>query len=331
MKQFIKKFMDHFFGSPVLPALVVICSVFVIFFTSDNMNLPKEKVQPPVYVMKAVKLNGNESETISTSTSTTSSVSTSLSVTASSTTTAASVTADETEIPKKTEAAENDEHTAPSYNYQYISAGESPNSSFYQDRLTIIGDSIAYGFNAYGYIPYEHNVAAESLAVWNMNDYSFDLGGGSMGVFDAASYVYSPLYFISIGMNDLYSYTPDDYAWNMRYIAEEILARVPTATIIVGAITPVSDGNYYTSNETIRDFNWSLEYVINDMDTSQVMFFNTYDVLCDQNTLALGYDFAGGDGLHLNGSSYGYILSCMFNFLDTTPAIEQIEAHESSY
>lgn len=318
-----------------MPTLAVICSIFIIFCTADNF-FPEEPETPDyTYVIKPVMIC---SETITTSAASTSTVSSfETTVSGGKSTSKKSKSSDKTSkttaVSETTTQSPEEMITPPADypSYDYMAAGDSPNSQYYQDRIVIIGDSIAYGFNAYGYIPYEHNIAKESLAVWNMGNYSFDLGGGPMGVFDAAGYVNSPLYFISVGMNDLYSYSPDDYAWAMRGIAEEVLARVPDATIVIGAITPVSQGNYYTSNETIQAFNNSLEYVINDMNSPQIMFFNTYAVLADPSTQALSSAHSGGDGLHLNGSSYGYVLSCLFNFLDTTGAIDQMAAHDSAY
>ncbi len=216
------------------------------------------------------------------------------------------------------------------YSYDYISAGESPNSSYYQDRLTIIGDSIAYGFNAYGYIPYEHNIAKESLAVWNMDSYFFDIDGYYAGVLDTADYVNTPLYFISMGMNDIYGCSPDEYGASMLSIAQQILERVPTATIIVGAITPIADWNGYTTNDTIRSFNYSLQNSIENAGNSQILFFDTYSVLADPYTLALGDDHSGGDGMHLAGYSYSYILNCLFNFLDSADVMKQIQIHDTT-
>lgn len=335
MKQFISNFIKFFFGNPIFPTIAVICSVFVIFLTADSTAEPEEKAEDNSYKTAALQYAVSVSKTtmassLTTALTTSDSGSSNRRTTSSTTAVSETNTTVSAETPLETEPidAPDDEYVPPVYNY--LAAGESPNSGFYQDRLVIVGDSIAYGFNAYGYIPYEHNIAAESLAVWNMGNYMFDLGGGPMGVYDAAEYADSPLYYISIGMNDIYSFTPDDYAWNMRWIAEEILARVPAATIVVGSITPVSEGNYYTSNDIIREFNSSLEWVINDLGSEQVLFFNTHDVLCDQNTMALGWDFAGGDGLHLNSSAYSQILCGLFNYLDTTSAIEQIEAHEKS-
>ncbi len=321
MKKFFSDFIKRFLGNPIYPAMAVIFSVFIFFITTDYFRKP-ETTATDSHRIKAIKY-ANSTTTVTTTTATTTKKTTTAITTSTVTTTITTTTETTTEAIE-----ENSDSTETLPIYEYISAGDSPNSSFYQDRLVIVGDSIAYGYNAYGYIPYQHNIASESLAVWNMHNYTFDIGGGAMGIYDAVSYAYSPLYMISVGMNDIYTYTPDDYGWNVRWIAEEILARVPTATIVVAGITPVSEGNYYTTNEQIREFNSSLEWIIGDMQSSQVLYFNTHDVLCDWNTGALGWDYAGGDGLHLNSSAYSAMLHCLFNYLDDTPAYDQIIAHE---
>lgn len=327
MKNFFREFQNFLFASPVLPLLIICVSVCAAFLTADR-SLPEDEPVPE-YLQTVVQISFppvSRTAVTTASTSTTSSTTISQTTTV---TTAATTALPETEPPEEPQQQDQPAYI-PDYNYSYISAGESPNSGFYQDRLVIIGDSIAYGYNAYGYIPSPHNIAKESLAVWNMNNYTFDMGGGAMGIIDAAAYVRSPLYFISIGMNDIFTYSPDDYAWRIRDIAEQVLERVPDATIVVGAITPVSAGNYYTGNDTIRSFNSSLEYVINDAGSSRLLFFNTNAVLTDPETGCLSYSFAGGDGLHLNSSAYSYSLNCLFNFLDETNAMEQINEHDNN-
>lgn len=179
MKHFLTNFTKFFFGNPIFPTLAAICSIFAVFFTADTLVKPQGET--PVSAYKITALQMRASTTASDLVAETTALTTSAGTTAISTTTAdvQTTAVPETKPPKEKEQAEEPvkEYQPPVYNY--ISAGESPNSSFYQDRLVIIGDSIAYGFNAYGYIPNEHNIAAESLAVWNMGNYSFDLGGGS--------------------------------------------------------------------------------------------------------------------------------------------------------
>lgn len=328
MKKFLKNFINYFFGNPIFPFIVIVCSVFIVFVMYDSPEAPKEVPTGVEFKIEALKhaMSTTTTTTTSTTSATSTSSSTTTTTTAATTTTTTTVT-DAIVTEYEEESFEDIEYTTPSYSY--IPAGDSPNSVFYQDRLVIIGDSIAYGFNAYGYVPYQHNISAESLAVWNMHNYSFDVGGGAMGVYDAAAYVYSPLYMIMVGMNDIFTYTADDLAWKIRGIAEEILARVPTATVVVAGITPVSYGNYYTDNDRIREFNGSIEWVINDMQTSQAIYFNTHDVLCDWNTGSLGCDYAGGDGLHLNSSAYSAMLNYLFNRLDEACVYDQIIYHEN--
>lgn len=338
MKNFLSNFLHFFFGSPVLPVMAVMCSVFIVFFTADSFVQPEEEAPDYTITMSAFPLGEAVVESTACTTASTAAASTveaseSTSVVVMETTaTAETVPVEESGEKTASDAPEisdnGDSAGIPIYKYEYLSAGESANSGFYQDRLVIIGDSIAYGFNAYGYIPSQHNIAKESLAVWNMGNYTFDLGGGAMGLVDAAAYANSPLYYISIGMNDIFSFTPGDYAWNIRWIAEDVLARVPTATIVVGTITPVSDGNYYTTNDTINEFNAALEAVISDLGSSRVLFFDANAALKDLSTGALSYDYAGGDGLHLNSSAYSRVLDCLFNFLDSTEAVNQINEHE---
>ena len=208
------------------------------------------------------------------------------------------------------------------------SAGDSPNSSYYQDRLVILGDSIAYGFNAYGYIPFEHNLATESVSIWNFDHFTFDKGGGEMRIIDAADYVDPALIYMSIGMNDLYTYSPADFAAHYQSRVEQILERVPDTTIVVGSITPVSGECSFTDNDTIRSFNYSLEDMVNGMGSEQVYYFDTHLILADPSTGALSEGRSGGDGIHLGGNCYNDLLVGLYNFLDTTSAIDNIKVHD---
>lgn len=329
MKSYLMEFLDFLFGSAMLPMLVIAVSLCAAFLTSDSLS--QQNGQDAEFVpVSAYSLEVTSTSAVSTTTTSSAANTTSASV--STTVTTTTPVTDTTEQNKEeVQTPDKSEPLAPSYNYTYISAGESPNSDHYQSRLTIVGDSIASGFCAYGYIPPAHNVAKESLAVWNMNSYTFDVGGGSMGLIDAAAYANTPLYFVSIGMNDIFSYTPEDYAGQIVSISEQILERIPTAIIVVGAITPVSDGNYYTTNDRIISFNNALEAAVNDRSSGQILFFNTNAVLTDPNTGCLNGAYGGGDGLHINGSAYGFILNCLFNFLDESDVMEQINEHDSQF
>lgn len=341
----MKRFFRDFFKNPALPTITAILTIIAVIFinspTKSDINREKVESARLAVVRANTAPKKNKPQNASTGTSGTTVDPTNenpvnateymtngsgIVVTASPTDSATNTSSDSTTSSTETTTTS----TPHEYNYDYTPAGDSPNSSYYQDRLTIIGDSIAYGFNAYGYIPYEHNLAQESLALWNMDSYYFDTAYGTYGLIDAADYINSPLYFISIGMNDIYGYTADQYGQAMLNLAQQVLDRVPTATIVVGSITPVSEYNYYTTNDVIQEFNHSLQNYITSANSSQILFFDTYRVLADPNTNALSYDYSGGDGLHIAGYSYQHILNYLFNFLDSTNAIEQIKVHDTT-
>lgn len=344
----MKDFFKNFFGSPVTPTLTVILTVLVLVF----VYAPE-----PESKMTSLRLKALENGSIQSATENSAEIQGTEnpesptpdidSANDTPVTTAAEneylkidvwtevteLTTTQTEFSAESTTAETTTITTcepHEYYYDYISAGESPNSSYYQDRLAVIGDSIAYGFNAYGYIPYEHNIAKESLGVWNMDSYFFDIDGYYAGVLDTADYVNAPLYFISMGMNDIYGYSSAEYGSAVLNLAQQVLERVPTATVVVGAITPIADWNPYTTNDTIRSFNTSIQSAVESAGNPQILFFDTYSVLADPYTLALGDDHSGGDGMHLSSYSYSYVLNCLFNFLDSKNVTEQIQVHDTT-
>lgn len=332
----MKDFFRNFFGNPVFTSLTAVLTILAVAFVNPPDKKPSDVTTARLNALQnrpvianapaesKITVPLNTVTTAGTLTTTETDVKPKYEITAE--------TATQTESPETTTATETVTTTSEphEYFYDYISAGESPNSSYYQDRLTIIGDSIAYGFNAYGYIPYEHNIARESLAVWNMDSYYFDMDGYSMGIIDSADYVNTPLYFISMGMNDIYGCTADQYGASILSIAQQVLERVPTAIVIAGGITPVADWNSYTTNDTIRSFNYSLQTAVESAGNPQILFFDTYSVLADPYTLALSDDHSGGDGMHLSGYSYSYILNCLFNFLDSQNVMKQIQIHDTT-
>ncbi|MBR3421909.1 MAG: hypothetical protein IKG98_07580 [Ruminococcus sp.] len=353
LKKFIHEFFGHFFANPLLPLLVIVGSVSAMLFTGDG---PSEQLKSdaPDYIRTSVPLAvSSSSETATTTTDT--SVSTTSTTTAApftvvtleaeTTTTAltTTATADEDSASSdgsSTESAESDDtpdtpagrpQVSP---YTVYVGADSPNSGYYQDRLVIFGDSIAYGFNAYGYIPREHNVAAESMALWNMSRYTFDLGGGAMSPVDAAIYSDSPLIYISIGVNDVSpNSSADNYATGIYSIAQQIVNNTTDVTVVIGSITPVAAVSQYpnVSNDIINSFNNALENTVNANDSPQILFFDANAVLSDPNTGYLASNVNSGDGLHLMGAAYGYWLNALFNYLDTTDTLDRIAKHDSKY
>ncbi|WP_019678614.1 SGNH/GDSL hydrolase family protein [Ruminococcus flavefaciens] len=205
-----------------------------------------------------------------------------------------------------------------------VSCGSSPNSSFYHERLAIAGDSLALGFNVYGFIPDIHSISGESVSMWNLDYFTFDMGQGEMSMIDAIDYVHPRLLYISVGMNDVNLNYPEPYIKRYREVIDEIIRRMPYVNIVVAAITPVCSYCDIVRNDIIREYNSALEQMVKDMDYEQVVFFDAYSVVCDKN-LDLREDYTSGDGMHLYIPCYTDILTALFDFLDTTDFKERLE------
>lgn len=204
-----------------------------------------------------------------------------------------------------------------------VTVGQSPNSSFYQERLAVAGDSLALGMNYYGFIPDMHSITGQSVSLWNLDYFTFDMGGGEMGMVDAIDYVHPRLLYMAVGMNDVNLNYPDTYVERYRQVIDEIMRRMPDINIVVAAITPVCSYCNVVRNDIIRDYNAALAAMVEDMDSQQVVFFDVYSLLCDE-ALDLREDYTSGDGMHLYIPCYTDILTALFDFLDTTDFKRQL-------
>lgn len=214
--------------------------------------------------------------------------------------------------------------TAPSAG-SYI--GDSPNSQFYQERLAVAGDSIAYGFNAYGFIPASHNIATESVSMWNRDYFTFSTG---LGLVDSVAYVNPSILYMSLGMNDVNNSTAEEFAERYKETIYEIRNKVPDINIIVAGITPVTADSDFVSNYTIQLFNTALENMVNEINSNHVYYFDAYSIVADPTTNALRPECTGGDGIHLVSSCYYDFLNALFNMLDETPVKSNIENAEAN-
>lgn len=205
--------------------------------------------------------------------------------------------------------------------------GDSPNSQFYKDRLAIAGDSIAYGFNAYGYISAFQNIATESVSMWNLDYFTFSTG---MGLVDSVSYINPSILYMSLGMNDVNNSTAEEFAEKYKSTIYDIRNKVPNITIVVAGITPVAEDSDFVSNYTIQIFNTALENMVAEIGSNHVYYFDAYSIVADPYTNALRPECSGGDGIHLVSTCYYDFLNALFNMLDDMSVKSDIENVESS-
>ena len=149
-----------------------------------------------------------------------------------------------------------------------------------------------------------------------------------MSMIDNVGYVDPALIYISLGMNDVNGFSVSGFAADYRSIVDSILEKVPDTTVVVGAITPVSESCGFVSNDVIREYNSALENMVSEINSPQVLFFDAYTVLADPYTLALPAERSGGDGIHLGSGSYSDLFTVLFSYLDTTSAADQIAKHD---
>ena len=159
----------------------------------------------------------------------------------------------------------------------------------YAEKITIVGDSIAYGFNAYGYISDAQNLAQGSVAIRDIHDFSFTYDGVEMDILDAL-----------------------------------IEAQPTYSNLIIAGITPIASDSDFTDIAEIRNFNRELEQAVKELDSPNVVYFDAYSVIADPETEYMRPECSGGDGIHLSGQSYEDLLNAVYEVMDTMPIPETV-------
>ncbi len=195
----------------------------------------------------------------------------------------------------------------------------------YPENIAIVGDSIAYGFNAYGFLGDAQNFAQGSVAIRNIHDFTFTYNGTEMDILDALEDDQPAYIYMSMGMNDVNMTSSEEYGDSYRTEITSILERCPNSIIIAAGITPIGEESEFTDNATIREFNDVLETTVEEMDNPKVYYFDAYSVIADPDTQAMRPECSGGDGIHLSGESYEELLNAIYDFMDTIPVPEMLQ------
>ena len=288
----ISDFFRHFFSVPLLPALAVICSVSAIIVTSDATG----KMHTATSDNTRLSSESTEPETTEAAT-----------------------------VPMEPET----EPVPEPLDYRQFIGLVPENSGFYQDRLAIIGDSIAYGFCAYGYIPYEHNIAKGSLAMRNYTDAGwfneFDVNGRTVKCMDAVIAKQPRLLYVSMGMNDVNLTSAQTYANNYVGFLKKVRANVPNCIIVAANITPIASFSSFTGINNIKNANAAMNAAVKAMNDPNIILFDAYSVVSGGGTyMASGY--SAGDGIHLAGHVYKKILNRLAIVLDQYSVKERLSA-----
>ena len=175
------------------------------------------------------------------------------------------------------------------------------------------GDSIAYGFCAYGYIPYEHNIAKGSLAMRNYTTpgwyNEFDVGGRKVMCMDAVIAKQPKLLYVSMGMNDINITSAQTYASNYVGFLKKVRANVPNCIIVAANITPIaSEKKRFHRYNNIKNANAAMNAAVKAMNDPNIILFDAYSVVSGGGTYMVS-SYSAGDGIHLAGVTYQKILA----------------------
>lgn len=194
----------------------------------------------------------------------------------------------------------------------------------YAENITVVGDSIAYGFNAYGYISDEQNLAQGSVAIRNIHDFTFSYDGVEMDILEALQEAQPTYIYLSMGMNDVNMITAEEYGSAYQEAITSIQEICPDSNLLVAGITPIAVDCDFTDNAEIRKFNHALEQVVADFDSPNIVYFDAYSVIADPETEDMRPECSGGDGIHLSGQSYEDLLNAVYEVMDTMPMPESV-------
>lgn len=229
------------------------------------------------------------------------------------TTTAAATTTKATQKPAPAPAPEPVITPLPS---PKPAASSSSNVKYYQDRMVVAGDSIAFGFCTYGFIPYEHNLAQGSLAMRNYKEYGwFNVNGSQMRVMDAIYTVKPRLLYVSMGMNDVNITNAQTYANNYVRFIKEVRSRLPGCIIVAANITPIASTSSFTNINNIINCNNAMIKAVTALGDPNTILFDAYSVVSGGGKyMSSGY--SAGDGIHLSRVVYPKLLNALAIRLD---------------
>ncbi|WP_028505462.1 GDSL-type esterase/lipase family protein [Ruminococcus sp. FC2018] len=195
-------------------------------------------------------------------------------------------------------------------------ASSSSNVKFYQDKMVVAGDSIAFGFCSYGFIPYEHNLAQGSLAMRNYKEYGwFNVNGSQMRIMNAIYTVKPKLLYVSMGMNDVNITNAQTYANNYVNFIKEVRSRLPGCIIVAANITPIASTSNFTNINNIINCNNAMIKAVTALGDPNTILFDAYTVVSGGGKyMSSGY--SAGDGIHLSRTVYPKLLNALAIRLD---------------
>ena len=198
-----------------------------------------------------------------------------------------------------------------------------------------VGDSICSGLKLHNDMLGPETVAARgNVGTWSLNDYTFQYKNNSADELDVYSIVELKQpgeIFIWMGMNDIFMTESDDFADNLKKLADKFLELSPESRIHIISISPInsahrwaieSDGNMWIDlhNDAVKTMCEESGYID---------WINIHDTLADESgTLAPIND--SGDGMHFTPEAYMIVLNQIYDYMESLGGIRPSNAPETS-
>ncbi len=173
--------------------------------------------------------------------------------------------------------------------------------------IAFIGDSVTSGFGGYQKVPVSEVFATQCVGPSNIYDYTFEYGDSDYAALTILSYQQPANVVISMGLNDINTYSPEDFSELYMEFVDDAMTACPDSQFYIFSVTPVSAECENISNDTIDKVNEQLKKTINDTGSKRLHYVDVNSVLKDSaGNMDSGY--SGGDGIHLNSGAYDVML-----------------------
>ncbi len=186
----------------------------------------------------------------------------------------------------------------------------------YIDSMIFLGDSTTYGMKYYAVLSGGKN----TQQVWTPSNGTLTLSyqgfasivyppdGSEITIRDAVSKALPEYMVITLGVNGI-SFMDEDY-FKSEYLSlvTDIQSLSPNTKIILNSIYPVASNYEYLSSINNEKISTANRWVMEVAEECNVRFLNTASVLVGEDGW-LPQNLQNGDGLHLNETGFGIVLS----------------------
>lgn len=183
----------------------------------------------------------------------------------------------------------------------------------FKENVVVIGDSIALGYGAYERLPMNHVFAKLNASPSKMDDFKFEYAGGEASALTILNDLQPDFVMLSMGLNDIPTYSAENFAEKYKGFADEVLKACPHTKIYIMGLSPVMSECEYTTNNKIDEYNSKLDELFENYNQN-IYFVNAGIVLKNDNG-SLNKEYSSGDGIHLTGAAYDEMLEELENYL----------------